>query len=130
MPNTEAVDLLCSQISDLPDREGPLNLLPFAQDSEEVQRIKRRVCEAIVRVFENAGYSFDRNTESPTPHRVQLQCDKCEAVLISTSVDKRGRGIIPGAHTISSFQSVNPMCPHHQLTIDDHRLRIEESLSL
>ncbi len=124
----DAVETLYSQISALPDPDfGRIDLLPFAQDTDQVKAIKRRVCEAIVRVLDDGGF-LATSEAGPAVQRVSIQCRNCQGILLSTNVDKFGAAAVPGDHTIRSLAQMNPECPHQPLTLDDQRRKIEEAL--
>lgn len=132
MSDPEAVQLLYQHLAALPDPEcGHINLLPFAQDSAAVNAVKRRVCEAIIRVFEDGGYplSRERNDEVAMPRLITIRCRSCDAVLLTAPIDKTtGVSSLPAGNVISALAKMNPACPHETLTLDDHRRRIEEAL--
>ena len=128
MADIEAAELLYRHLGGLPDPDfGTINLLPFAQDSEETNAVKRRVCEAIVQVFENGGYSMTRREpDSAPPRALHMKCRSCDTTLLTARVDKTGAASVPGTHTISSIARMTPECPHRLVTLEDQRRRIEE----
>ena len=131
MADSEAVELLYRHLGGLPDPDyGTINLLPFAQDSDEVNAVKRRVCEAIVRVFEDGGYSLSRGADAAPPRQMRVQCRECGSLLVSAAASDKGMAPVPGFHTIASIARLNPQCPHKPLTLDDQRRRIEQALEM
>ena len=131
MADTEAIDLLYSQLGALPDPEfGVINLLPWAQESDDTNAIKRRVCEAIIRVFENGGYSLTKEKLPGPPSRsVQIRCRSCSKLLFSAAVDSTtGVSAVPASLTLSALAQLSPECPHDTVTLEDQRRRIEQAV--
>ncbi len=126
MIHDDAVERLYQHLGALPDDEiGTINLLPWSQESEGTNKVKRKVCEAIVRVLEPFLAS-----ESPSvtpPSNVLLQCGSCGTALLDMPVYD-GVANTPGAYTISQLARLNVMCPHEPITLDDQRRKIEEAL--
>lgn len=130
VPNSEAVDAIYASLGALPDPDyGVINLLPWAHESDETNAVKRRVCEGIVRVFENAGYSFDRERDESEPSRnISILCRSCGKLLLRTNVDNRGIANVPGVTIISGMAAISDQCPHTPVTIDDQRRLIEQAV--
>lgn len=124
----EAVDLLEKQIASLPDDEfGVINLLPFAVDSDETNALRRRVCQAIVRVFRDQGYPMDRNVTATEERSVTVNCRQCGTTLLSAPVTK-GVANVPAAAMISGMAKLHSECPHRTYTADDQRQAIEQAV--
>lgn len=131
MADQEAIELLYSQLHALPDPEfGVINMLPFAQDSEQTNAIKRRVAKAICRVFESGGYLLTKDKPQGDPPRsVSIQCRSCGNVILSATIDARsGVSAVPAATLITAIANMNVECPHKPLTLEDQRRKIEQAL--
>jgi hypothetical protein len=128
--NSEAIELLYQNIGSLPDSEfGAINLLPFAVDSDQTNALKRKVCVAIVNLFQNNGFPMAKNTTPVEPERsVRMNCHKCSTTLLTTQVSNDGVANLPATAMIATFAKLNPECPHNKLTPEDHRRMIEEAV--
>lgn len=132
MPNQDAVQLLYDNLGQLNSPEGPITLLPFAYDCEETRHVKRQVCEALVTLLEDNGYiAPPAATEPAAPSRrqqIQLRCRTCAELLMSTTVDESGVGMIHAPTLIEGMARKTPACPHTDITPADNVRRIEEAI--
>lgn len=131
MSTDAAVDLLFRHLGALPDPDfGVINMLPWAQESKETNAIKRKVCQAIVRVFTNGGYPMDLEVQADRepPRIASLRCSSCDTHLFDAAIDKSGKGGVPAQMLIGTLAGMDPQCPHNTFTLDDHRRKLEEVL--
>lgn len=128
---SDPVQILYDNLGALPDDEfGTITLLPFSVEGDEVNAIKRKVAESIVKVFTNAGYAMTLGGEHATPNRqITVACRSCSQPLIVTTVDDSGHAAVPAAVIINGLSQRSPECPHDVLTLDDHRRLIEEAVA-
>jgi hypothetical protein len=127
----DAVELLYRHLGALPSAElGPVNLMPFAQENDQTNMLKREVSKAIVQLFRDSGYPMAK--DAPTPAVVSrdivLKCRSCSSPLLHTRVDSKGVANIPAATVIAGMGSLNHDCPHDPLTPEDQRRKIEEAV--
>lgn len=132
MPNDEAaVQLLYDNIHSLPGEDGPINMLPFAHDSEQVRSVKRMVCEAIVGLLASAGHLQTVAPIEPlTTHDAVVQCVACNHELVCLPTNENGVGRVNAAMFISSISRLNVQCPHGVTTVDDMRLHMQREFDL
>lgn len=124
-----AVDLLYDNIGHLrcPDL-GTISLMPFAQASDAVDALKRKVAAAIVNLFRQAGYPMEKDIAPVLSRDVTLRCRSCSTVLLTAHVDDEGAASVPAETLLQHFTQLDPNCPHELITADSHRRRIEEGL--
>lgn len=128
MVNELAIQLLYDNIAALPHEEyGVINMLPFAHDTETTRTVKRQVCEAVVQLFDSAGYLKNELPQSePLPtHRVIVACAACHNELVSIITDDAGNSNVVGALFVSTIAKLNTDCPHNVVTIDDMRQKMQ-----
>ncbi|MBF4194628.1 hypothetical protein [Mycolicibacterium phlei] len=130
----EAIELLYRNIGALPDPEfGHINLLPFSVDSDEVNALKRKVCESIVNLFADAGYPMTLQQAPAQPEQmrnVKINCRLCSTTLIDFPVGSAGVANVAAATAIAAMSRLNPQCPHKPLTAEDQRRAIEEAVRI
>lgn len=125
MSASEAVDLLYSYLGALPGPEGStINLLPWGQESEGTDKVKRMVCESIIQVLE--PHLKKDEPEAPAKN-ILVSCRSCGGTLLSLPV-VRGVANAPGPYLLQTLKRLSTVCPHTPETLDDQRRRIEEAL--
>ena len=125
-----AVDLLCDNIHALQDPDfGTINLLPWSYQSDQNNAIKRKVCQAIVQLFQDNGYPMEIDEAPPVEvsRTISMNCRQCSTELLTLRASDDGVANIPAASVISAIGSMNPECPHDVMTADDHRKLIEDA---
>lgn len=124
-----AVELLYANIGHLPDPDlGSISLMPFSQDSEQINALKKKVCAAIVGVFRDAGYTMDVKSKPVVSRDVRVNCRSCGTTLLQARTDESGVANVVAPAIIGTLSKMDSACPHPVVTMDDHRRRIEESL--
>jgi len=127
MPNAAAEQLLYDNLASLPSSEyGPINLLPFAHDSEQTRLVKRQVCQSIVGLLETHGLLKDETPKSMIAAAVSVKCRACLSSLVETVTDEHGAAHVDARAFIAAMAGLNPECPHSVLTADDLRAHMEQ----
>ncbi len=125
---SDPVSTLYANIGNLPDDElNSINLLPFAVEGDEVNALKRKICQAIVNVFKNAGYPMELGAYSSPSRSITVACRSCSEPLITATVDDTGYAAVPAAQIIDGMSVRSTACPHNVLTLDDQRRLIEQA---
>lgn len=126
MPKDAAITLLYDNLASLPSSEyGPINLLPFAHDSEQTRTVKRQVCEAIIGLLDDAGMLKQDAPEAVISHAVSIKCRSCASTIVETATDEFGAAGVDARAFIAAMASLNPDCPHAMLTAEDLRAHME-----
>lgn len=125
-----AAQLLYDHLDSLPTNDGPLVLLPFAEDSDGSRMMKRVVSDAIIALLESHGHiKTDEPEPQPAGQQVTLRClmPECRTPLVETFTDENGYVNIDAPLFIAGIASLNQQCPHNPITLEDHRQHMEQA---
>lgn len=130
-PHEPAVQLLYTNLGSLPSTEyGVMNLLPFAEDTEQALSYKRHVCECIIELLDTHGHlQHEAPQAQPAGHAVALRCLACRSPLVETIADENGFANVDAPLFIAGISGLNPDCPHQAITMDDHRRNMEREFA-
>jgi len=123
-----AVQCLFDNLAALPSTEyGPINLLPFALETEQTRAMKWQVAAAIINLLEDNGFlkPEGRPEELLVNRPVEIACAKCRKTLVQIDTDEHGRSYVTPELFIPSVSGLNPECEHKRIGLDDLRQHME-----
>lgn len=125
----QAVQLLYDNLAALPSKEhGPINMLPFAHDSEITRGVKKMVCEALVDLLDGSGLLKHEvpQAEALRTHEAMIECQICRKPLVHMITTSDGIMVVDARTFIGTIAGLNPRCPHGALTADDMRQHMQD----
>lgn len=122
-----AIDHVYSVLGHIPHSEyGYVTLMPFAHESDQVNKFKRQVAEGLVGSLASQGM-ITKATPAEPSRSVKVLCRSCSQVLFTATTDHDGGILVNAPALLSMLSQLSLECPHQPQTAHDLRRFLEEN---